>query len=199
MNISFELWITVYNIAYLFEKTPFYRPWLSWMGLDLRRAGPSRPQVSDIPHLKLTARGLISSRTRASARAMLRLGNASEPCLDLHHVSYSIPLKSSYPSPSFSSDFSNGGTLPLRRRVPSPRRLLDPRSHLHKYSCPTLMDFLSTRQIFVNAPFATNRSPTLHYYRLVTSFALGAFIPLSTRLGLVPSLCGLSVSGSSGR
>jgi len=48
MNVSFELWITVYNIAYLFDKTPFYRPWLAWMGLDMRRAGPSPPQVSDL-------------------------------------------------------------------------------------------------------------------------------------------------------
>ena len=27
----------VYNVAYLFERTPYYRPWLSWVGVDLRR------------------------------------------------------------------------------------------------------------------------------------------------------------------
>src|ERR1700761_7840866 len=28
-----------YNVAYAFERTPFYRPWLSWVGVDVRRLG----------------------------------------------------------------------------------------------------------------------------------------------------------------
>lgn len=47
LNIGFELWLASYNIAYLFDKTPFYRPWLRWMGIDLRRAG-LLPTVSGI-------------------------------------------------------------------------------------------------------------------------------------------------------
>ncbi|KAJ7233137.1 cyclin-dependent protein kinase inhibitor [Mycena haematopus] len=39
LNTSLELWLLVCNIAYLFGKTPFYRPWLSWIGIDLRRLG----------------------------------------------------------------------------------------------------------------------------------------------------------------
>ncbi|KAJ6539036.1 cyclin-dependent protein kinase inhibitor [Mycena capillaripes] len=39
LNTSFELWLLVCNIAYLFGQTPFYRPWLSWIGIDLRRLG----------------------------------------------------------------------------------------------------------------------------------------------------------------
>jgi hypothetical protein len=39
INLSFESWLLVYNIAYLFDRTPFYRPWLSWIGVDLRRLG----------------------------------------------------------------------------------------------------------------------------------------------------------------
>jgi hypothetical protein len=42
MNVAFELWLTSYNIAYLFDKTPYYRPWLAWMGVDLRRAAPAQ-------------------------------------------------------------------------------------------------------------------------------------------------------------
>lgn len=38
-NISFELWLVAWNISYLFDKTPFYRPWLAWIGVDLRRLG----------------------------------------------------------------------------------------------------------------------------------------------------------------
>jgi len=35
----FEVWLMSYNVAYAFERTPFYRPWLSWIGVDLRRLG----------------------------------------------------------------------------------------------------------------------------------------------------------------
>ena len=38
-NTGFELWLMAWNIAYLFDKTAFYRPWLSWIGVDLRRIG----------------------------------------------------------------------------------------------------------------------------------------------------------------
>ena len=37
MNTCFELWLLACNVAYLFERTPFYRPWLAWIGVDLRR------------------------------------------------------------------------------------------------------------------------------------------------------------------
>ncbi|KAF9224312.1 hypothetical protein BS17DRAFT_779627 [Gyrodon lividus] len=39
VNTSFEVWLLAYNTAYLFERTPFYRPWLAWIGVDLRRLG----------------------------------------------------------------------------------------------------------------------------------------------------------------
>lgn len=39
LNVSFEAWLLTWNVAYLFDKTPFYRPWLSWIRVDLRRLG----------------------------------------------------------------------------------------------------------------------------------------------------------------
>lgn len=39
-----------YNVAYAFERTPFYRPWLSWIGVDVRRLG-IEDLVSAIAHL----------------------------------------------------------------------------------------------------------------------------------------------------
>lgn len=39
MSLSFEAWLLAWNVAYLFDRTPFYRPWLSWIGVDLRRLG----------------------------------------------------------------------------------------------------------------------------------------------------------------
>jgi len=39
-TVSYELWLACWNMAYLFDRTPYYRPWLAWMRIDLRRAGP---------------------------------------------------------------------------------------------------------------------------------------------------------------
>lgn len=39
LNTTFEAWLLVRNVAYLFDQTPYYRPWLSWIGVDLRRVG----------------------------------------------------------------------------------------------------------------------------------------------------------------
>ncbi|CAE6408550.1 unnamed protein product [Rhizoctonia solani] len=39
MNLSMELWQLAHSLGYLFDKTPFYRPWLAWMGIDIRRLG----------------------------------------------------------------------------------------------------------------------------------------------------------------
>ncbi|KAG1753694.1 Pex12 amino terminal region-domain-containing protein [Suillus paluster] len=36
-NTGFEVWLLAHNISYLFDRTPFYRPWLAWIGVDLRR------------------------------------------------------------------------------------------------------------------------------------------------------------------
>lgn len=38
-NTMFELWLLMWNIAYLFDKTSAYRPWLNWLDLDIRRLG----------------------------------------------------------------------------------------------------------------------------------------------------------------
>ena len=34
---AYEYVLLGYNVAYLFDKTPYYRPWLHWLGVDLRR------------------------------------------------------------------------------------------------------------------------------------------------------------------
>lgn len=40
VNTAYEVWLLAYNVAYLFERSPFYRPWLAWIGVNLRRLGP---------------------------------------------------------------------------------------------------------------------------------------------------------------
>ncbi|KAF8741661.1 Glycerophosphoryl diester phosphodiesterase family, partial [Rhizoctonia solani] len=39
MNLGMELWQLAHSLGYLFDKTPFHRPWLAWMGVDIRRLG----------------------------------------------------------------------------------------------------------------------------------------------------------------
>lgn len=38
-NLGLELWQLAHSLGYLFDKTPFYRPWLAWMRVDIRRLG----------------------------------------------------------------------------------------------------------------------------------------------------------------
>lgn len=45
-NLGLELWQLAHNLGYLFDKTPFYRPWLAWMGVDVRRMGPADYSMS---------------------------------------------------------------------------------------------------------------------------------------------------------
>lgn len=56
LNTSFEVWLLIYNVAYLFERTPYYRPWLSWIGVDLRR---------------VSADDLVSARLEGTTGAVL--------------------------------------------------------------------------------------------------------------------------------
>jgi len=48
LNTTYEVLLLGYNIGYLFDKTPYYRPWLHWLGLDLRR-------MSEQDHRKMNA------------------------------------------------------------------------------------------------------------------------------------------------
>jgi len=36
-NMAYEIYLLSYNIRYLFGHTPHWRPWLSWMGVEVRR------------------------------------------------------------------------------------------------------------------------------------------------------------------
>lgn len=51
-NIGYELYLLSYNVRYLFDRTPYWRPWLSWMNVEVRRMSaadyvrPSSPDPS---------------------------------------------------------------------------------------------------------------------------------------------------------
>ncbi|KAJ2933452.1 hypothetical protein H1R20_g3630, partial [Candolleomyces eurysporus] len=92
LNMSFEGWLLIYNISYLFNQTPAYRPWLNWIGVDLRRLGiedffGKRIQAQQIPgwstyyldykFLKKIISSLAANRP-ASEAAALALGQFVE-------------------------------------------------------------------------------------------------------------------------
>ena len=37
----YQLWLLTYNVRYLFDKTPYWRPWFSLLRIDVRRVGPN--------------------------------------------------------------------------------------------------------------------------------------------------------------
>lgn len=47
-----QLWLLSYNVAYLFDRTPYWRPWLQAMRVDIRRVG-AEDYVS-VPFLRST-------------------------------------------------------------------------------------------------------------------------------------------------
>lgn len=39
VGTAWQLWLLSYNVRYLFDKTPFWRPWLRLLRMDIRRVG----------------------------------------------------------------------------------------------------------------------------------------------------------------
>ena len=54
-----------YNVAYAFERTPFYRPWLSWIGVDVRRLG-----IEDLVSVNVRLLVLANPTVQRAAAAM---------------------------------------------------------------------------------------------------------------------------------
>lgn len=44
-QLGYQVWLLFYQLAYLFDRTPHWRPWFKWMRIDIRRLGPD-DQVS---------------------------------------------------------------------------------------------------------------------------------------------------------
>jgi len=88
LNMSWELWLLVFDVAYLFDRTPFYRPWLSWIGVDLRRLG-----MDDYREAALIAQRNTNSSARSkSAFALIRRFLLRSPRLLLDSLKVALPL-----------------------------------------------------------------------------------------------------------
>ncbi|KAF8897215.1 Pex12 amino terminal region-domain-containing protein [Infundibulicybe gibba] len=123
INTSYEFWLLAWNISYLFDQTPFYRPWLSWMGVDLRRLGAD-DFVSIFSH---------RSRTKIWKFAQIRRLLLTSPHILLDSLRLLLPtaiffikfLEWWYSPGSPARSLS---TSPLGPAVPAPR-MLTPHPH----------------------------------------------------------------------
>ncbi|KAG6850051.1 hypothetical protein H0H93_001867 [Arthromyces matolae] len=86
LNLSYEVWLLLYNMAYLFDRSPFYRPWLSWMGIDLRRLGSE-----DFRAAALMAQKKLSPDKRRGVLSWLRFAFASSPHILLDSLRLLLP------------------------------------------------------------------------------------------------------------
>ncbi|KAF7331871.1 Cyclin-dependent protein kinase inhibitor [Mycena kentingensis (nom. inval.)] len=122
LNTSFEVWLFAFNVAYLFGKTPYYRPWLSWMRIDMRRLG-----VDDF-RAAAAANAAPSHRPKTLLK-WLRLLIFSSPRVLLDSLRLLLPtaiffikfLEWWYSPNSPARSFSKS---PLGPAVPPPRMLL---------------------------------------------------------------------------
>lgn len=80
-----QLWILSYNIRYLFSRTPFWRPWLSLLNLEIRRVGPGDYPAS-IPLLPPDLPNPLRSPRDFTLR-MLRAG----PYMAAESLKYLLP------------------------------------------------------------------------------------------------------------
>ncbi|TIB37589.1 hypothetical protein E3P86_02129 [Wallemia ichthyophaga] len=60
-NLALESALLSYNVRYMFNSTPFYRPWLAWMNVDIRRQ-----TMSDLLHIQKSTKQTSLIRRLAS-------------------------------------------------------------------------------------------------------------------------------------
>ncbi|GLB33491.1 putative PEX12 protein [Lyophyllum shimeji] len=124
LNASFEAWLLLCNMAYLFDRTPFYRPWLSWIGVDLRRLGSE-----DFRAAALAAQNKLSPDRQLGVLAWIRRTVVASPNLLLDSLRLLLPtaiffvkfLEWWYSPGSPARSLS---TSPLGPAVPPPQMLL---------------------------------------------------------------------------
>ncbi|KAI0755453.1 cyclin-dependent protein kinase inhibitor [Irpex lacteus] len=86
LNTGFEVWLFVCNVAYLFDKTPFYRPWLRWIGVDIRRMG-----MDDMLAARRPSKGSLAKDLPQGLLAKLRRLLISSPRLLLDSLRILLP------------------------------------------------------------------------------------------------------------
>lgn len=78
LNTGFEVWLLLYNVGYLFDRVPGYRPWLNWIGVDIRRLGiedfraaNSGPPLPENPAVRRSVFEWLKAQVKASPKTLL--------------------------------------------------------------------------------------------------------------------------------
>ncbi|OCH87891.1 hypothetical protein OBBRIDRAFT_780967 [Obba rivulosa] len=147
LNTSFEVWLLVWNLRYLFEQTPFYRPWLAWIGADIRRltADDMRPMFRPSqPPSSPREGGLLANVRRlmmASPRFLLDSLKVLLPTAIFFVKSLEWWYSPSSPARMLSSSSASPAVPPPRLLPPHPQGIT---VDLDKYGvCPLCHDTLS--------------------------------------------------------
>ncbi|KAF8342036.1 Pex12 amino terminal region-domain-containing protein [Cantharellus anzutake] len=90
-NGAYELWLLGYNVAYLFDKTTFYRPWLSWIGVDMKRMGADDYQLMEGKATQ-ALQGQSSSQKKRGLLAFIGRLLISSPQLLLDSLKVLLPM-----------------------------------------------------------------------------------------------------------
>ncbi|GAA5919352.1 hypothetical protein JCM1841_004357 [Sporobolomyces salmonicolor] len=96
LNLLYELYLLVFNLRYLFGKSPFWRPWFQLLGIEVRRMGQEDYQaLSAAPSLLSTLLAPPPSSppsTRPPLSLILRRLLALTPRLALDSLSLALPM-----------------------------------------------------------------------------------------------------------
>ncbi|GAA5912762.1 hypothetical protein JCM5296_006561 [Sporobolomyces johnsonii] len=96
LNLFYELYLLVFNLRYLFGKSPYWRPWFRLFGIEVRRMGQEDYQaLSAAPSLLSTLLAPPPSSppsTRPPLSLILRRFLAQTPRLALDSLSLALPM-----------------------------------------------------------------------------------------------------------
>ncbi|KZT54524.1 hypothetical protein CALCODRAFT_551238 [Calocera cornea HHB12733] len=77
-NSTYQLWLFAWNIAYLFNKTSHYRPWLALIGVDLRRMTAQDMRAFDLLPTASTQAQTVLQRILALLRPSTLLSSLKQ-------------------------------------------------------------------------------------------------------------------------
>jgi hypothetical protein len=69
---SAELYLRSYNVHYLFDKTPYWRPWVSWMSVEVHRMSADAIQRTQSPRLTFVPTRYSALRVGAGSDSLSR-------------------------------------------------------------------------------------------------------------------------------
>ncbi|GAA6036988.1 hypothetical protein JCM8097_005493 [Rhodosporidiobolus ruineniae] len=95
-NLLYEVYLLVYNLRYLFGKSPYWRPWFRWVGIEVRRMGQEDyERLNSLPSLLDTLLAPPPSSppsTRPPLRLILTRLLRLSPSLALDSLKVLLPL-----------------------------------------------------------------------------------------------------------